>query len=77
MDARSWNRRSPSAFMQAPSRPTGALVTAPQHTPRCWGRICLAIFTDDVCLINVRVLKQSEHPFDASNPLIRDVPQHQ
>ncbi len=37
----------------------------------------LAVFTDDVCLINACVLKQSEQPFDASIPLIRDVRQHQ
>jgi hypothetical protein len=37
----------------------------------------LTVVADDVCLINVFALKQSDQPSDASIPLIGDVRQHQ
>ena len=37
----------------------------------------LAVFADDMCLVNVLTLKQRDQSFDAGIPLVRDVRQHE
>ena len=64
-------RRAGRGGQLADFRQTDALRVVVQAQPR------LAVFPDDMCLVNILALKQRDQPLDAGIPLVGNVRQHQ